>query len=142
MKILVIAAAATVFAFSANAQQTGKSANSKFAQNYSVCQTGGNYHPCSQAEAMTSNTGRTETVANTGMGSIAMSETTVYMGERNNTIGRGRIRVSYPDDPNGAYEGKETRINDGVQDNKQRNLNQYNDAVVLPANDGGLSDRR
>lgn len=141
MKTLIVALAATVIAFSAEAQ-TGKSANSKFAQNYSVCQVGGTYTVCDRDAAMTSTAGRTETTTMSSRNSMAMSETLVYMGERNNTSARGRIRVSYPDDPNGAYEGKETRINDGVEENKQRNLNQYNDAVVLPANDGGLSDRR
>jgi hypothetical protein len=138
MKTLLLALAATVIGFSAEAQKTGTSANSRFAKNYSVCPVGSGYTVCDRATAMKNVGGRTETVTSRSM---AMSETLVYMGERNTTIGRGRIRVSYPDDPNGAYEGKEVRTNDGVQKNKVRQLNQYNTSVDLPPNDGGLSDR-
>jgi hypothetical protein len=52
--------------------------------------------------------------------------------------GNPRFSVLY-DDPNGAYEGKETRINDGVQKNVHRNINYLDNSVDLPPNDGNSS---
>ncbi|MBA3829625.1 MAG: hypothetical protein H0X33_11860 [Taibaiella sp.] len=45
------------------------------------------------------------------------------------------IKVS-GDDANAPYEGKNSKANDGVKKNKQRNINYQNTSERLPASDG------
>jgi hypothetical protein len=80
-----------------------------------------------------------------------MMDTSVYLGYSSNPIPgfsgmipsnrrNPRIRVTI-DDPTAAYQGKESMINDGVQLNKERNINYLDTSVELPPSDGGLSNR-
>lgn len=116
---------------SADAQN---SANSKFAKNYRICQVGDKYQVCDQNTPVATDLGRTTETSTT----YGMITTNVHMGyaTTGNARYRGRIRVTY-DDPHAPYEGKESMANDGVQKNKQRNLNTNNGAYDLPPNDGG-----
>lgn len=120
---------------SANAQT-----KSKYDINYDVCKTNGKYHVCGTNTPQISDgyqkptDNKTEVVS-----SLRRMDTYVHMGYgtpggssfKNNP----RFRVSY-DDPNGAYEGKETLTNDGVQKNINRNVNYLDNSVNLPPVDG------
>lgn len=58
-------------------------------------------------------------------------------------VGRGanrasRMTLAY-DDPNAAYKGEESMINDGVEQNKERNINYLDQNVTLPPNTGNNS---
>jgi hypothetical protein len=136
MKQILFALALVGLAASANAQS-----NSKYAQNYKVCAKGNGYKVCGDHEAavQTQQQGRDVTIAEPDP-SLSLLNTNTYLGYRSATASSNRrnprILVAY-DDPNGAYEGKETRINDGVKKNRMRNTNYLNTSVELPANDGG-----
>lgn len=127
----------------ANAQNEGKSSNSKFAQNYPVCMTSHGYHVCSAPEAALPTT-TTVVPDNSALNmtaslpsdnsSVSMETAGAYTGNSRRKI--TRIVVSY-DDPHAPYEGKESMVNDGVQKNIIRNINYLDQSVVLPPNDGG-----
>lgn len=46
-----------------------------------------------------------------------------------------RIVVTF-DEPTAPYDGEESRANDGVETNKQRNLNYQDNSMRLPPSDG------
>ena len=116
--------------------QNGKS---KFDQNYKVCIKGDKYAVCDEVDKMNEKVGRDVKLTNDDR-ALRRFDTHVHLGyatanaysNKNNP----RIRVSY-DDPNGAYEGEETMINDGVEKNKARNINYLDGSMQLPPNDGG-----
>lgn len=139
-KILVALALTGFFHFNAEAQ----SGKSRYDKNYKVCMTNNSYGICN------------ETVKNKAEGrkveksdpsaSLRMMDSYVHLGYNPNSTSRGlarnsRMRVTY-EDANAPYQGEESMVNDGVKENKQRNLNYLNQSVVLPANDGGVSNRR
>lgn len=141
-KILLVMALISFGYIHAEAQ----SKKSTYAKNYPICLSGNKYKVCPAAN---SKAGRSVKVNNPSA-SLRMMDTTVHMGystarpfssmsvlsNRRNP----RIRVTI-DDPQAPYEGKESMINDGVQKNKQRNINYLDNSVELPPNDGGVSDR-
>jgi hypothetical protein len=136
MKQILLALAIISLGYT-NADAKGK--KSTYAKNYPICLSGSTYKVCPAPK--TSEVGRDVTV-NDPTTSLRMMDTYVHMGygrtgfsDRHNP----RIRVTI-DDPHAPYEGKESMVNDGVQKNKQRNLN-ANTGVELPPNDGGLSDK-
>ncbi len=136
MKHLFLALAITGLTYSSAEAQS--SANSKFAKNYPVCMTGSGYTVCDAATAQETPVGRMEDES----ASLSMNTTYIHMGNVNRKMqNRGRIRVSY-DDPNAPYKGEESLINDGVQENKARNLNTNNGAYYdLPPSDGSMGIR-
>lgn len=112
-----------------------------YAKNYPVCLSGSTYKVCTTTKA---ELGRKETADNPDP-SLRMMDTYVHMGYGSrhtyaSNKRNPRIRVAI-DDPHAPYEGKESMINDGVQKNKERNINYLDNSVVLPPNDGGVSDR-
>lgn len=139
-KILLALAILGSVSYSVEAQK-----KSKFDINYKVCLMDGKYRTCNP-EAPAAKTKKVvlsneeQTVA-----SLRKMDTYVHMGFRpSSTLSNRqnpRILLSY-DDPQAPYLGKESRTNDGVQKNKERNLNYLDNSVDLPPNDGGLSDRR
>jgi len=133
-QILLALLIAGALPLGANAQT-----NSKFAQNYKVCINGDKYAVCNEEEKTSEKVGRDVKVTNDDR-RLRMFDTYVHMGYSPATAysnkNNPRIKVSY-EDPNGAYEGKETSINDGVQKNIERNINYLDGSVQLPPNDGG-----
>lgn len=120
----------------ANAQS-----KSKFDQNYKVCVKGSTYKVCDENEAaMQTNAQGRDVVLNAPDPSLSLLNTNTHLGYRTTTTASNRrnprIVVAY-DDPNAAYEGKESRINDGVKKNKTRNINYLDSSVDLPPVDGG-----
>jgi hypothetical protein len=136
-KILLIAAIAAIAYNNAEAQ-----AKSAFDKNYRVCRINDKYRTCDEnTELIVSN--KVDKKTEQTVASLRRLDTYVHMGFRPSATlssrRNPRIHVAY-DDPNGAYEGKETMINDGVKKNIHRNLN-YITGTEVPPNDGGLSDR-
>jgi hypothetical protein len=139
-KILLALALIGLVRYAADAQK-----KSIYDKNYKVCLANGKYRTCN-SEAPAAKTKRvvisdeSEKVA-----SLRRMDTYVHMGYRpSNTTSNKRnprILLSY-DDPQAPYLGEESRTNDGVQKNIQRNINYLDNSVDLPPNDGGLSDRR
>jgi hypothetical protein len=118
--------------------QANAGAQSKNAINYNVCMHGNGYAVCDKHSAQAQKQGG-QVVTEAPDPALSLLNTQVNMGYRTASINSSkrnpRLRVS-ADDPNGAYEGKETRINDGLQKNKIRNINYQDASVVLPPNDG------
>ena len=133
-KILMAVAALGFVAFGANAQ-TG----SKYNKNFNVCMTNNSYQICETPK--TEEQGRTVEVEDPSP-ELRMMDTYVHFGYAAEEGVRpgSRIRVTY-DDPNAPYQGEESQANDGVEENIQRNINYLDQSVVLPANDGGNSNR-
>lgn len=136
MKQILFALALIGLAANANAQS-----NSRYAQNYKMCVKGNSYQVCGdqQAAVQAQQQGRDITVGEPDP-SLSLLNTNTYLGYRTASASSNRrnprIVVAY-DDPNAAYEGKESRINDGVKKNKLRNINYLDSSVELPPNDGG-----
>ncbi len=126
-------------AFLSQADATAQTTKSANAINYNVCMHGNGYKVCDEHSAKKQKQGA-QVVTEAPDPSLSLLNTQVNMGYRpvavNSNRRNPRFLVSY-DDPNGAYEGKETKINDGVQKNKIRNINYLDASVVLPPNDGG-----
>jgi hypothetical protein len=133
-KILLALGIIGILPFSAEAQK-----KSVYDKNYPVCIADNKYVLCNDAAKATEEVGRDVKVTSPDK-SLRMFDSYVHMGYRTTPSASNRrnprILVSY-EDPNGAYEGKETRINDGVQKNKARNLNYLDGSVQLPPVDGG-----
>lgn len=135
MKQILFALGLTCFVqLNAGAQTKGN----PNAINYNVCMHGNGYQVCDEHAAKTQMQGG-HVVTEAPDPSLSLLNTQVNMGYRsavaNSNRRNPRFRVSF-DDPNGAYQGKETKINDGVQKNKQRNINYLDATVQLPPNDG------
>ncbi len=134
-KILLALLIAGILPLGANAQHKAKS---RFDKNYKVCIKGDKYAVCDEVDKMNEQVGRDVKVTSDDR-ALHMFDTHVHMGyarsygasNKNNP----RIRVSY-EDPNGAYKGKETMINDSVKKNINRNINYLDESVQLPPNDG------
>jgi hypothetical protein len=125
----------------ANAQTIGNSANSKVAKNYPVCQTSTGYRVCNDAAAT-----MPATTPAKGANLTGITSSSVHMGsgmsmETPRSYGGNRRKVSHIfvtyDDPQAPYKGKESMVNDGVQKNIVRNINYYDQSVILPPVDGG-----
>lgn len=122
----------------ANAQK-----KSVFAKNYRICLIDSKYQVCPTSTK--SDLGRTSVVSNPE-GALRMMDTSVYLGYSSpfpsfsgmvpSNRRNPRIRVTI-DDPAAPYQGKESMINDGVELNKERNVNYQNTSVELPPSDGG-----
>lgn len=124
--------------FSAEAQSKTKNA-----VNYKICLIGDVYRPCNEATPQAKPLGR-KVVKEDPTTELRMMDTYTHLGYNTATASSARrnprIRVSY-DEPDAPYQGKESMVNDGQQKNKIRNINYLDGSVVLPANDGGLSNR-
>lgn len=139
MKKILFALVLLGIGASAEAQTT----RSMYNKNYPICLVDGSYKVCPGHNA--SELGRSE-IVKSPEASLRMMDTSVFLGYSNTPFmipsnrRNPRIRVTI-DDPNAAYEGKESMINDGVQKNKARNINYLDTSVELPPSDGGLTDR-
>jgi hypothetical protein len=138
-KILLALAMIGVIHFNADAQAKKKSV---YAKNYHICLTDSKYKVCKSSVAKKNNTIGRKLAVNNPEPSLAMMDTYVHLGYAPGYSNKHnpRIRVAI-DDPNAPYQGKESMQNDGVQKNKERNINYLDNSVVLPPNDGGVSDR-
>lgn len=118
--------------FSANAQ-------SKNAQNYKICLKGDKYQVCDGSSTPRAMKKQKAKDAHT-IASLRRMDTYVHLGYSSSAAFSNkrnpRIMVSM-DDPQAPYKGEESRINDGVKKNIDRNVNYLDNSIVLPANDGG-----
>jgi len=138
MKRLLTALIVSGFAVTcvqAQSNFVGTSANSKFAKNYNICIKGDKYTPCAPGE-IGDPIGRTSSSA-----SVSMNDVYVHMGyndDANHTRYRSRsgakVTIDAPDAP---YTGTPNMANDGVEKNRERNLN-YTNPVDLPPNTGRI----
>jgi hypothetical protein len=134
-KLLIALAVIGTIHISANAQS-----KSPFDVNYKVCRVDSKYKTCDANDpAVVTTTSKATTEQKKVEQSLRRMDTYVHLGYRPSNVVSNkrnpRIVVMY-DDPNGAYEGKSTQINDGVQKNKVRNVNYLDTSVDLPSNDG------
>lgn len=134
-KILIAPVLIAIMHFGANAQ------SSQYDQNFKVCRIDDKYHVCSEEDPTVMVTkDKAKDDKRKVEASLRRMDTYVHLGypQRNVVSNKRnpRIVVSY-DDPNGAYKGEETMINDGVQANKVRNVNYLDNSVTLPPVDGG-----
>ena len=118
---------------------------SKFDKNYPVCRKGNGYGVCCQNQSPVSNMptvtrSSDETLVSQ---SLRRQDTYVHMGYSRRLYSNRhnpRILVSV-DDPAAPYKGEDSRVNDGVHANIERNINYLDNTIILPPNDGGISDR-
>jgi len=103
-------------------------------QNFRICFVGGQYVACDADAPLTSAGSFYES-----SGDDMPDAVPVYMGSGTNK--KSNMVVSF-DDPNAAYQGDESAINDGVRKNKNRNINYLDAANPVPPNDGGLSNKK
>ena len=109
-----------------------------FAQNYRVCLVDNKYKICDKKTPSIHYTKKALANDTETMERLKKMDTHVYMGYSEpapTATTRSNMRV-YVDDPNGAYQGKPTLINDGVRKNKSRNVNYGNTGADLPPSDG------
>jgi hypothetical protein len=132
-KILLALTILGILPFGADAQK------SVYDKNYKVCINDNKYALCDGQAKANEEVGRDVKITSPAR-SLRMFDSYVHMGYRtasaNSNKRNSRIIVSY-EDPNGAYEGKETLINDGVEKNKARNINYLDGSMQLPPVDGG-----
>lgn len=139
-KILLALTILSTLSFTeANAQK------SKFDKNYPVCRRGNGYAVCGQNQSPISNmpTVSSTTDEEQVSQSLRRKDTYVHLGYSRRLYSNRhnpRILVSV-DDPAAPYKGEESRTNDGVHANIERNINYLDNTMVLPPNDGGISDR-
>jgi hypothetical protein len=136
MKIFLSALCTLSLATGAFAQKSAYSANAK---NYSVCYQDNRYRIC-DGSASVAAPAAVSTISTSASTSITTRGRNISFTSPSRRARRSGMRVIY-DTPNGPYEGNEILQNDGVSSNKERNLNQYNDAVHLPPSDGSVSRR-
>jgi hypothetical protein len=120
---------------------TGAIQTNLVAQNYRICRINNQYRVCdihtplfvASAQTTADNSRAASASMRSGDTYTRMITTTPGLSAKRNK----RILVGY-DDPGGGYSGKETMINDGVEKNKNRNINSNNTSVNLPASDGSM----
>ena len=114
---------------------------SKYDVNYKICKIHDKYDVCGENTPTVVSEPKPEDNRQEVAASLRKLDTHVRVKSADETRiysvkGNKRFSVLY-DDPNGVYEGKETRANDGVQKNIHRNINYLDNSVTLPPNDGG-----
>jgi hypothetical protein len=150
MKNLILALTVASLPVMAHAQRSYTNHISVYDQNYKVCRIDGTYTTCDPntptivtSKKVKNNNAKVEARLRKLDQHVYVepkpeptTPTTVVKSRKNPRFG-----ASY-DDPNAAYQGKESKINDGVQKNLSRNLNYINNGANLPPNDGGNSDKK
>lgn len=127
-RIILMALVFTGLSYSADAQKRKSDAD----QNFRICFVGGQYVSCDASAPLTA------------AGAIYEApEVPAAPAVRNikGTARKSRMAVAY-DDPSAPYQGVNSQVNDGVDKNKERNINYQDNSQPLPPSDGGLSNRR
>jgi hypothetical protein len=109
-----------------------------FSQNYRICLIDNKYTICDKKTPIIHYSKKALARDKVVMEKLQKMDTEVFMGYSEPASvakTRSNMRV-YVDDPNGAYQGSPTLINDGVRKNMVRNINYGNGGVDLPPNDG------
>jgi hypothetical protein len=132
-KIFLILTTVSIATSSTYAQTSGN------AQNYRICRVDGKYRACDNNMPLIVTT--TEPREETEKKNISLRKLDTYTEAKTQLVlasakRNERIKISYIDDHNSGYEGKETMLNDGVGKNKERNVNYLNASVDLPRVDG------
>lgn len=120
----------TGLAYKSEAQNKKSNAD----QNFRICFVNGQYVACDADAPLTS------------AGTVYESQPEETPATPQVHIGKGsarksRIQVAF-DDPNAPYLGVNSQVNDGVDRNKERNINYMDSSAPIPPSDGGLSNRR
>lgn len=102
-------------------------------QNFRICFVNGQYVAC-DADAPLTSAGTVQAEPKE-----LPSTPPVHIGK--GTARKSRMQVAF-DDPNAPYQGVDSQVNDGVDRNKERNVNYMNNSAPIPPNDGGLSNRK
>jgi len=130
-RFLFLSLLLTGLIYNAEAQKKSSSAN----QNFRICFVGGQYVACDANAPITS----AGAIYETSQAEEMPATPPVHLGK--GIARKSRIMVAY-DDPNAPYQGEESAVNDGVDKNKERNINYQNNAANVPPNDGGLSNKK
>ncbi len=120
----------TGFTYTSEAQNKKSDAD----QNFRICFVNGQYIACDADAPLTS----AGTMYEAQPQEIP-APPPVYIGK--GTARKSRMQVSF-DDPNAPYQGVNSQVNDGVEKNKDRNVNYLDTSTPIPPSDGGLSNRR
>lgn len=138
-QVLLMLAIAGATYTSANAQS-----GSAYDVNYNVCRTNGKYHVCSNNSPQIID-GKEKANDNEKQVEKSLSRLNSYTYVKGTPRQQGesykknpRFIVTY-NDPQAPYEGKESLVNDGVEKNKNRNINYLDNSVDLPPVDGGIA---
>lgn len=103
-------------------------------QNFRICFVNGQYIACGTDAPLTA------------AGTVYEAEPQKMPDTPPVHVGKGSARKSHMqvayDDPNAPYQGVDSQVNDGVDRNKERNINYMNNSAPIPPNDGGLSNKR
>jgi hypothetical protein len=128
----------------------GAAAQSKFDQNFKVCRIDDKYATCDENTPSVVVTKKAKDKNQKTIDGLRRMDSYTYVAPKPapvpiqlaTSVKRNpRFLVSY-DDPQAPYLGEESMVNDGVQKNKQRNLNYLDGSVQRPPSDGGNSDRK
>lgn len=145
MKNLILALAVATLPVVAHAQKSYSNGESAYDQNYKVCRIDGTYTVCSENTPTIVNTKKAAAKNDKTITQLHKLDRYVYVNPEPKVVTSSKhnshFSASY-DDPNAAYQGKESAINDGVDKNISRNINYINNNSNLPPNDGGNSDKR
>lgn len=139
-KIAMLALAGIAFM-----QPDANAQSSKFDKNYPICKSHNGYEVCDHDMIKTKTAA---TYVETYEVPVAKTQATevkvpacevtevVYVSTSNKENPRFRVSYNVPGD---VYEGEESLSNDGVKDNKTRNVNYLDWSVNRPPNDGGIA---
>ncbi|MBS1777756.1 MAG: hypothetical protein JST70_00430 [Bacteroidetes bacterium] len=146
MKNLILALAVATLPVVAHAQKSYSNGESVYDQNYKVCRIDGTYTVCSENTPTIVNTKKAANKNDKTIAQLHKLDRYVYVNPEPRVVNatskkNPRFGASY-DDPNAAYQGKESAINDGVDKTISRNINYINNNTNLPPNDGGNSDKK
>lgn len=101
-------------------------------QNFRICFIGGQYVACDADAPIT--------MAGTVYEEKSAENLPPAVRHGKGTARKSHMTVAY-DDPTAPYKGAESAVNDGVEKNKERNINYLDNSTTLPPNDGGLSNK-
>ncbi|MBS1772734.1 MAG: hypothetical protein JST82_07735 [Bacteroidetes bacterium] len=105
-------------------------------KNYKVCHIDEEYKVCDASEPLTVNTKPVIDENEVKIEKLRELDTFVNMAPK-----KAEKKPVDAIDGNDPYKGKDSKTNDGVGKNIQRNLN-YNTGVDVPASDGGLTNKK
>lgn len=125
---------------SATAQSTKKS---KYDVNYKVCKVGDKYKTCDEnTPAFAPAKDEAKAIKQQTKELRKLDEHVYAISSPASAKKNPRFIATYDgDDPQSAYNGKESMINDGVEKNKARNVNYLDMSVNLPPSDGNNASK-
>ncbi len=152
MKNFILALTVATLPLMAQAQRPQANRISAYDQNYKVCRIDGTYTTCDENTPTIVNTKKAARKNDKIIANLHKLDQHVYVEPKPEPTTQSTVVSTYSrknprfsasyDDPNAAYQGKESKINDGVDKNISRNINYVNNGNNLPPNDGGNTDKK